>query len=232
MTQETHKPKTLSISKPLSLDKEAEIFKTFGKEGPKIAQKQNLTKLETAKDQNQISDKLKSQQDKNDIKHKQKKQTSNCLFIEKEGDINKNKGQKQVSRKLSSQEEKAARYEIAKQRQERRQEALIWLKDTFPACFNLNHPQPLKIGIFDDILHLLEEKDPLNLPTRVSLRKAMRYYSENHLYHKAILTSPHRYDLKGDMAQDVTDQERDYAKIRLDLLEARYKRSQEHKKSS
>ena len=232
MTQDIDKPKPLSLKKPLSLTKEAEIatlFRTQEEAKEKLETSKSFnpslkaSKLAKGKDQRQISHKLGL----DDIKHKAKKQTSEGLTIEKDRGTNKDKGQTQVPVKLSKQEEKMARRKVEEQRQKRMQEALIWLMDTFPACFKLDTPQPLKIGIFDDIIQIVETKDPTDVPTRGSLRKAIKYYIQNRLYYAAMLTSSHRYDLEGNMAQEVTDQEREYAKIRLDLLEARYKKWQE-----
>ena len=60
-------------------------------------------------------------------------------------------GQKEMISKSSS-DNKAARRDLQKQRHERQKKAIAWLTQTFPACFNLDHPQPLKIGITKDLI--------------------------------------------------------------------------------
>ena len=118
-------------------------------------------------------------------------------------------------------EDKAASLEIEKQRRARVHQALVWLCQTFPRCFILDKPHPLKIGITEDIFQLMASHPDTDRPTRVSLRKALLSYTRTALYHQALLQATHRQDLEGQVAGEITPQEKAYAQAQLDVKQAR-----------
>ena len=132
----------------------------------------------------------------------------------------------------SSSDPKAARRELQKQRQERQKGAITWLTQTFPACFNLDHPQPLKIGITKDLIEFAKGRDRTETPSHLSLRKTLNFYTQRRQYHQAILNAPHRCDLDGKAAQEITPEERTHAQAKLEWLEKRYQKKQEQGQSS
>lgn len=93
-------------------------------------------------------------------------------------------------------------------------ETLTWLKQSFPDAFE--EPKPLKLRIDKDIFPLLPE----NI-SKMALRKALNFYVNRLFYHEAMIAKEHRYDLQGNVAGTVTQQEKDYAKQRLEAIRAK-----------
>ena len=125
---------------------------------------------------------------------------------------------------------KAALVEIERQRRARAHQALLWLCQTFPRCFVLDKPHPLKIGITENIFPLMASHPSTDRPTRVSLRKALLSYTQTALYHQALLQATHRQDLEGQVAGEITSQEKAYAQAQLDLKATRQQKAS-HKKT-
>lgn len=143
----------------------------------------------------------------------------------------KDKTQKAVPSKPSP-EDKTAKLEIQKQRLERQKQAIKWLTQTFPDCFNLDHPQPLKIGITKDLIEFSKSQNSTETPSHLSLRKTLNFYTQRRQYHQAILHAPHRYDLDGKAVQKITPEERSHAQEKLEQLEKRSRKGQEQKQTS
>jgi hypothetical protein len=150
-------------------------------------------------------------------------------------------GRKQKAQKLSTDKEaakektaldKATQQAFQKQRQARYNQALKWLCQTYPACFNLQDPKPLKVGIVKDILKAMTQKPESDQPSHVSIRHAMAYYVQGRLYHQAILNSSHRCDLTGQQTEEITAQDRDHAQAQIeakDLLKQQWQEKKEKK---
>lgn len=91
--------------------------------------------------------------------------------------------------------------------------ALDWLIETYPLCFSLKNPKPLKKGIIKDIIG-----QKLWNGSKTSLRSALAIYSDLPNYHKMLLKEDSRYDLKGNQAEKITVSEKDFSKQRLQIL--------------
>ncbi|MDO8954328.1 MAG: ProQ/FINO family protein [Gammaproteobacteria bacterium] len=100
--------------------------------------------------------------------------------------------------------------EAAQRRQQRYQDAkdfLNFLCETHPLCFNLKFRKPLKVGIDKDIL----AKHPDKITHKASLTGALKIYTLNIRYWKAIITQDSRVDLDGNPAGDVTPEQKSHA---------------------
>lgn len=85
-----------------------------------------------------------------------------------------------------------------------------WLEGTFPKTFNFKGPKPLKLGIQHDLLSVA---CPFS---KGSLRHCLRVYVHSKAYLDAIVQENWRYDLKGEKAEEVTQEQKDHA---LKMLE-------------
>lgn len=93
-----------------------------------------------------------------------------------------------------------------------KQEAIEWLSETFPAAFfkTAKHVQPLKIGIFDDIIDFYERLDAPPFSKKI-LREAINYYSGSPAYLSCQKTNTSRIDLFGNEVDKVTEEQEQYA---------------------
>ena len=87
-----------------------------------------------------------------------------------------------------------------------------WLAEHFPAAFlkKANQVNPLKIGIFDDIIDFYERLDSPPFSKKM-LREALNYYSASPAYLKCQKTDTARVDLFGIEVDVVTDEQAKYA---------------------
>lgn len=92
------------------------------------------------------------------------------------------------------------------------QQALQYLLDTYPKCFNYKTPRPLKIGIHVDVLNEKKNDEISNL----SLRRAIGYYTRGPFYLRCVLQQNQRVDLSGNDCGEVLETEKDDAKKRLE----------------
>lgn len=114
--------------------------------------------------------------------------------------------QKRKVRKPQTPEQQAKR-EIFKK-------TLSWLCKTFPDCFNLSNPKPLKKRIEADIfIHLSENKIEIS---KRSIRNVLAFYVRQNKYHKALLENQHRFNLEGNPCEEVSLADREYAKAILE----------------
>ncbi len=114
--------------------------------------------------------------------------------------------------------------EAKEQRQEHIQHALDWLYQTFPLCFDRAHPKPLKRRIEKDIYPLLPEDQSIS---RLTLRRAIAFYTRWVKYRRALTESTHRYDLQGNPVEEIQGAHKERA---VDQLKEQAKRRAEHKK--
>lgn len=93
---------------------------------------------------------------------------------------------------------------------------IAWLAEHFPAAFFLKPSlvQPLKIGIFDDIIDFYErlESPPFS---KKGLREALNYYSGSPAYLHCQKANVARVDLYGNEVDMVTAEQELYAKQRF-----------------
>lgn len=85
-----------------------------------------------------------------------------------------------------------------------------WLAATHPATFSLDKPPPLKVGIHADLLTRHPDLDP------DTLRRALKRYCERRAYQVALAREGAcRVDLDGQPAGEVLEDQRKYAKAKL-----------------
>ena len=90
------------------------------------------------------------------------------------------------------------------------------LAKTYPQCFNLKNPKPLKKGIIEDIL-----KQGLWTDSKTSLRSTLTFYVASPSYHRALLQEKFRYNLDGKRVVKIAEAEKEFSKQRLSLLKAK-----------
>lgn len=100
----------------------------------------------------------------------------------------------------------------------RGQEAIARLITHWPQLFSLDHPQPLKIGIADDILADIKACE-LDL-TRARVSAALMFYTQNAAYQEAVLTGGSRFDLSGQPCGEITAEQQTHASRQLEKWQA------------
>src|SRR3989338_352337 len=137
--------------------KKEEFFTKFKKE-------REETSLENSKNHGQNFDVIKEKiESKNRRRPKLTPEEIEAKKIQKEKDL------------LTQQQQK----EALKLYLERRKEALSYLCNAYPLCFNLQYPKPLKIGIGKDVLN--QFKESFNI-SKITLRKALEFYTRRQKY--------------------------------------------------
>ena len=81
------------------------------------------------------------------------------------------------------------------------------LIEAFPACFSRSAPQPLKIGLGEELLALAGVHPALADLIRTQLRRALKVYTGSPAYRKALEQGGPRYDLDGQPAGEVTPEQ-------------------------
>ena len=84
------------------------------------------------------------------------------------------------------------------------------LCERFPQTFSRRGPQPLKVGVYGDVLAALGEA-----VQRRDLQSALRAYTSNAGYLRVLLAGACRIDLDGKPAGTVTPEDETVAKARL-----------------
>ena len=100
--------------------------------------------------------------------------------------------------------------ETSLRRQQRYQEArglLEFLCEAHPNCFNFKFRKPLKVGIDKDILLRYSEK----ISNKAVLANALKIYTLNIRYWKAILSQDNRINLEGEVDGVVTQEQKLHA---------------------
>lgn len=111
-------------------------------------------------------------------------------------------------------------------KKEKIKNALNWLYETFPDCFNWEAPKPLKLKIELEIFTLLTPETP----TKTAVRRAIEYYTSSTRYLKATIQNEKRFDLKGLETDDCIDEShKQYAQ---DIIDRRKKRNAKPKVNS
>lgn len=119
-------------------------------------------------------------------------------------EVSKKETQKKKPFKILTPEQKAKRINFKR--------TLTWLCETFPECFNLSTPKPLKRHIDADIfLHLSTD----NAPSKRSIRTVLAFYTKQRKYQKALLENPQRFNLEGLAGEEVQLLHKEYAKTVL-----------------
>lgn len=121
----------------------------------------------------------------------------------------------------------AIQKEAKRKRFEQLKLALTWLQETYPLCFKAEAPVPLKKRIEKDIFSELPEGLPFS---KVSMREALHYYTSSPQYRTNLMTATHRYNLQGDVMEEVTPAEQQLAAEQLALFTEKKKQWAEKKK--
>ena len=124
-------------------------------------------------------------------------------------------------------EQKAIQEQAQQLRFNKMKEALAWLQETYPLCFNMFEPKPLKLHIEKDILSELPEGLTFS---RVHVREALGYYSRRPKYRATLSQATHRYNLQGEAVEEVIPDHQQIAATKLALhMERREKMKAEKK---
>jgi len=86
------------------------------------------------------------------------------------------------------------------------------LIEAFPACFSRSAPQPLKIGLGEELMALASVHPALADLTRTRIRRALKVYTGAWAYRKALAKGGPRYDLDGQPAGEVTPEQQVFAR--------------------
>ena len=86
------------------------------------------------------------------------------------------------------------------------------LCEAFPACFSRTVPQPLKIGLGEELLALAGVHPALTDLSRTQLRRALKVYTHSPAYRKALARGGPRYGLDGQPAGEVTPDQQAFAR--------------------
>jgi sRNA-binding protein len=86
------------------------------------------------------------------------------------------------------------------------------LIETFPACFSRSAPQPLKIGLGEELLALAGVHPALAELSRTQLRWALKVYTGALAYRRALAKGGPRYGLDGQPAGEVTPEQQTFAR--------------------
>ena len=89
------------------------------------------------------------------------------------------------------------------------------LAEQWPQAFNLTNPRPLAVGIIDDITAVLSAA---GAGGHGAVRYALKSYTGNIRYVRAVATGGPRYDLTGQPRGEVTPTERQHAAERLEAM--------------
>ena len=89
-----------------------------------------------------------------------------------------------------------------------------WLCKRFPKCFNPRAKKPLKIGISEEIEVIFKAENQSDVD-QMALRRTLRRYVGDQNYQRSILEHKARYDLKGNVAEEMTDEHVAHAEERL-----------------
>ena len=115
-------------------------------------------------------------------------------------------------------------------RNERVMHALNWLYVTFPMLFKKHEKVPLKVGILYDIFVWLDahkeniaEESCSVLPTKTAIRDAIKFYTMNTWYQKALVEQVKRYNLEGAHVDDVQELHKTHATERQLRIEEKIK---------
>lgn len=122
---------------------------------------------------------------------------------------NMQKSKKTSQNKINQQMEKR------KIKKQKIKETIAILKKQFLLTFKEN-PEPLKVGILEEVLEKLQGKIPKH-----KIKDALKYYTRNLLYHQAVLINTHRIDLEGKRCQLITAQQKEYSQKGLGMILAK-----------
>ena len=86
------------------------------------------------------------------------------------------------------------------------------LMEAFPACFSRSAPQPLKIGLGEEVIALAGIHPALADLSRTQIRRALKVYTGAAAYRRALAKGGPRYGLDGQPAGEVTPEQQTFAR--------------------
>ena len=112
-----------------------------------------------------------------------------------------------------------------KNKQNRIRQALDWLCNRYPLCFNPKDPKPLKLKIAEDVLIDRDTvTNRLSIPSKKSLRDAIGFYVNDIKYLKSHIKYDQRINLQGEVIGNelVTRGQKDYTTKQLAHIALKY----------
>ena len=100
-----------------------------------------------------------------------------------------------------------------------------WLCVEYPNLFDIENPKPLAIGVGK----VLQKKLPKHID-RKDYGLIMAWYCKKKRYLRAVISQQYRYDLNGEIAAEITEQEKIKAKELLEQIEEQIKAKQSSEK--
>ncbi len=98
------------------------------------------------------------------------------------------------------------------------------LRAYFPRCFKeVKEIQPLKIGIKQDLVKYLSQREDIVIGDKACMVNSLAYYVNSMAYHKSVTADSMRIDLDGQDAGRVTAEEARYS---ADCRKAKFQKKQ------
>lgn len=117
---------------------------------------------------------------------------------------------------MTDQDRKEKREQRASRDKFRR--TLNWLQETYPNCFDIENPKPLKLKIEFELFEAIKDNDEFS---NLNMRKALSFYTSRLKYQESFLIHAHRVDLNGHAAEAIEDKHREYAQGQITEIRAR-----------
>ena len=95
---------------------------------------------------------------------------------------------------------------------------LDWVLGSFPQCFNLENPLPLKRQVEFDIFARLPVDGSIS---KISIRSVLRYYVNRIPYQEAVLAEQRRFDLQGIPVEEIAENQKEYTRKQLSRRKAK-----------
>lgn len=124
-----------------------------------------------------------------------------------------------VSTKIKEEAEDVLVIHVDLEQQARMSDSRLfaWLCQRFPKCFNPKDKKPLKIGISEDIERLYKQECNFDIDP-YALRQVLRRYVGDQHYQRSLIKYKARYDLKGEVAENLSEEHLEHAEVRLSEL--------------
>lgn len=113
---------------------------------------------------------------------------------------------------LKSSSDKVLKEQAIKRRKKENEEIISTLCKTFPKCFSLSRPLPLKLGIEVDLFESLHNY------SKSAIRRVLKYYTRSFKYLHAFEHHSHRVDLSGNKAEEISEAEKVFAKKQIESI--------------
>ena len=94
---------------------------------------------------------------------------------------------------------------------------VVKLCERFPKAFNTDNRKPLKIGISKEVIEIMREE---GAGTGIALRQAIQWYTNGTAYHRAVIDHTHRFDLEGNVVEEITPEQKHHAALTIETIKA------------